>query len=167
MRVEERFAVRSKSAMKRPDLRWRQQRECEDNETANFNGIEIGLIIVILALLSGGLIVSLDGNHQRKEAKNDATGIKHQEPMVLGELIEFGPCVSAETTLAYALIGLHMMAEEKAFRSSSVSTPDSGEMWVCVCPESPVWSSNGFEWAGSEGASSSEYSGAQRRKSRY
>ena len=32
------------------------------------------------------------------------------EPMVLSELVEFGPCVSAETVKACALIGLHMMA---------------------------------------------------------
>ena len=31
-----------------------------------------------------------------------------KEPMVLTELVEFGPCVSAETVKACALIGLHM-----------------------------------------------------------
>ena len=65
--------------MNRLDLRWRQQRECEDNETANWIGIETCMVISLLALLSGGLIVSLVGNHQRKEAKNDATGVKSTE----------------------------------------------------------------------------------------
>ena len=45
-----------------------------------------------------------------------------KEPMVLGELIEFGPFFSAGTT------GLHMMAEEVALRSDRDSSPDLGEM---------------------------------------
>ena len=36
-----------------------------------------------------------------------------KEPMVPGEFVEFGPCFSAETVKACALIGLHMTAEEK------------------------------------------------------
>ena len=36
-----------------------------------------------------------------------------KEPMVPGEFVEFGPCFSAETVKARALIGLHMTAEEK------------------------------------------------------
>ena len=35
--------------------------------------------------------------------------------VVLSELIEFRPCISAETVKACAWIGLHMMAEEIAF----------------------------------------------------
>ena len=38
-----------------------------------------------------------------------------KEPIVLGELVELGPCISAETTKTCALIGLHMMAEEMPF----------------------------------------------------
>ena len=37
-----------------------------------------------------------------------------KQPTVISELVEFGPCVSAETAKACALIGLHMMAEENA-----------------------------------------------------
>ena len=54
-----------------------------------------------------------------------------KEPLVLSELIEFGPCISAETVKACALIGPHMMAEENALRSDSDSSPDLGnvEVW--------------------------------------
>ena len=47
-----------------------------------------------------------------------------REPMVLSELIEFGPCISAETVKACALIGLHMIAKEIALPSDSDSSPD-------------------------------------------
>ena len=77
--------------------------------------------------------------------------------MVLSELVEFGPCVSAETVKACALIGLHTMAEANAVRSDSDSSPDLGEMWKNGCPRSPVWSGDGFEGEGSEGTSSVEY----------
>ena len=36
--------------------------------------------------------------------------------MVLREFVEFGPCISAETVKASALICLHMMAKESALR---------------------------------------------------
>ena len=75
-----------------------------------------------------------------------------KEPTVLSELVEFGPCVSAEIVKTCALIGLHMMAEENALRSDSDFSPDLGEMWRYGCPKSFVWSSN--EWTGSEDASS-------------
>ena len=52
---------------------------------------------------------------------------------------------------------VHTMADENAFRSSSDSSPDLGDMWRYGCPKSPVWSSNGVEWAGSKDASSLEY----------
>ena len=77
-----------------------------------------------------------------------------KEPTVLSELIEFGPCISADTMNARALFGLQVMAEENALRSDSDS-PDLGDMWRYGCPKSPVWSSN--EWAGSEDATSLEY----------
>ena len=76
--------------------------------------------------------------------------------MVLCELVDFGPCVSAETVQACALIGLHMMAGEDALRSDSDLSPDLGDMWRYGCPESRMWSSDGVEWAGSEGISSLE-----------
>ena len=60
-----------------PDLRWWQQRESEDNETANKIGIETGMVIALLALLSGGLTVGLERNHQREENKNDVRGVTH------------------------------------------------------------------------------------------
>ena len=44
-----------------------------------------------------------------------------KEPVVLSELVEFGPCVSAETGKARALIGLHMMAEQNA--TMSITSP--------------------------------------------
>ena len=43
-----------------------------------------------------------------------------KEPMVLSELVEFGPCFSAETMKACAL----RMAEENALRSDRDSAPD-------------------------------------------
>ena len=36
-----------------------------------------------------------------------------KDPMVLSELVEFGPRISAETVKACALIGVRTMAEEK------------------------------------------------------
>ena len=51
--------------------------------------------------------------------------------MVLSELVDFGPCVSAETVKACALIGLHMMAEESALRSDSDSDLKRNvEVWL-------------------------------------
>ena len=50
-------------------------------------------------------------------------------PMVLNELVNFGPCVSAETVKACALIGLHMVTLDNALRSDSDSSPDLGDMW--------------------------------------
>ena len=44
-----------------------------------------------------------------------------KEPMVLGELVEFGPCISAEAVRTCALIGLHMMAEENTLRSGQAA----------------------------------------------
>ena len=55
--------------------------------------------------------------------------------MVLSELVNFGPCVSAATVKASALIGLHM-AEETAVRSDSDSSLDSGDMWRYGCTRS-------------------------------
>ena len=40
---------------------------------------------------------------------------KKKEPMVLSELIDFRPCISADTVKACASIGLHMTADENAF----------------------------------------------------
>ena len=76
-----------------------------------------------------------------------------KEPMVPSELVNFGSCVSTETVKACALNGLHMMAEENAFRSDSDLSPDLGDIWRYGCPKSSVWSN---EWAGSEDASSLE-----------
>ena len=77
-----------------------------------------------------------------------------KEAVVLSESIEFGPCISTKMEKACALIGLHMMAEEISLRSDSATSPDLGDMWRYGCPKGPVWSSNGVEWAGSEGMSS-------------
>ena len=53
-----------------------------------------------------------------------------KEPMVLRELVRFGPSMTVETVKACALIGLHMMIEENSKRSengSSVSSSSSDE----------------------------------------
>ena len=65
-------------------------------------------------------------------------------------VIEFGPCLSAETVKTCALIALHMMAEESALRSDRDSSPDLGDMWMYGCPRSLVWSDDGFEKERSE-----------------
>ena len=75
--------------------------------------------------------------------------------VVLSELIEFAPCVPAETVKACALIRLHMMVEENALRSDSDSL-DLGDMWRYGCPKKSVWGGKGVEWAGSGDASSLE-----------
>ena len=61
----------------------------------------------------------------------------HGEPMLLSELVDFGPCVSAETVKACALIGLYMMAEAHALRSHSDCSRDLGEMWRYRLPKKP------------------------------
>ena len=66
-----------------------------------------------------------------------------KEPTVLSELVEFGPCFSAETVKARALIGLHMMGEENALWLGSDFCSDFGDMWRNGCPESPEWNSSG------------------------
>ena len=48
-----------------------------------------------------------------------------KEPRVLSELVRCGPSISTETVEACALIGLHMMAEENAWRSESGSSVSS------------------------------------------
>ena len=68
-----------------------------------------------------------------------------------------GSVSQPKTVKACALIGLHMVAEENALLSDSDSSPDLGDMWRYGFPKSPVWGSNGVEWAGNEDASSLEY----------
>ena len=46
--------------------------------------------------------------------------------------VEFGPCVSADTVNACASIGLHLMAEENAFRSDGDSSLELGDMKLKV-----------------------------------
>ena len=76
--------------------------------------------------------------------------------MVLSELVQSGRCVSVETAKTCAWIGLHVMAEDNALRSDGHSSPELGDTWEHGCPKSPVWSSGGFDWAGSDGTSSCE-----------
>ena len=60
-----------------------------------------------------------------------------KEPMVLSELVQFGPCFLAETVKTRTLIGLHMVAEENALRSDSDSSLDLGgivEVWLPTKP---------------------------------
>ena len=74
---------------------------------------------------------------------------------ILNELIEFGPCVSADRVKACALIGLHMMAEENALRADGDSSPEPGDnVEVWLSKKSLVWSGGGIDWAGSEGTCS-------------
>ena len=80
-----------------------------------------------------------------------------KEPLVLSELVELGPSISAETVKACALIGLHMVAEEDALRSVRDTFPGLGEMWKYGCPKSPVWSGDGYEGERSESTSTLEY----------
>ena len=53
--------------------------------------------------------------------------------MVFSELVEFGPCLSAETVKTCVLLDLHMMAEENALRSDRDSSPYQGDMWEYGC----------------------------------
>ena len=46
-----------------------------------------------------------------------------KEPTVISELVDFGPCVSAEAVKACALIGPHNMAEENALCLGSDLSP--------------------------------------------
>ena len=77
-----------------------------------------------------------------------------KETVVLSELVDFGPCFSAKTVKACAVIGLQIMAEENALRSDRDSSPDLGEMWKCDCP---IWSDDGLEEERGEDTSSVEY----------
>ena len=70
--------------------------------------------------------------------------------------VNFGPCFPVEKIKARAVCGLHMMAEEDASLSNSDISPEFGDLWRYGCPKSPVWSSGGDDWAGSESASSVE-----------
>ena len=79
------------------------------------------------------------------------------EPVVLSEVVEFGPSSSAETVKACTLVGLRMLAEENALWSDRDSSPDLGEMWKYGCPKSPIWSGDGYDGERSEVASSEEY----------
>ena len=43
-------------------------------------------------------------------------------PMILSELVRFGPSIPVEAVKACALVGLHMMAEEDSWRMDSGSS---------------------------------------------
>ena len=60
-----------------------------------------------------------------------------------GKVVELGPCIPAETGW-------------RECPSDSDSSPELRDMWMYGCPKSPVWSSGGDEFAGSEGTSSFE-----------
>ena len=64
---------------------------------------------------------------------------QREEPTVLSELVEFGPCVSADTVKACALIGLRMMAEENILFLERDFSAGLGEMWRNGCPQSLEW----------------------------
>ena len=44
-----------------------------------------------------------------------------KEPMLLRELVRFGPSIPVEAVKACAMVGLHMMAEENSWRTDSGS----------------------------------------------
>ena len=48
-----------------------------------------------------------------------------REAMVIRELVRFGPSIPVEAVKAFALVGLHMMAEENPWLSDSGSTSSS------------------------------------------
>ena len=69
--------------------------------------------------------------HRWEHVESVASGVASNDvspELMVSELIEVGPCISAETVKC-ALIGLHVMAEDDALRSDSDSSPDLGDMW--------------------------------------
>ena len=66
-----------------------------------------------------------------------------KEPTVISELVEFGPCVSAETEKACALIGPHLMAEENALWLGSDLSPGLRDLCRNGCPKRSEWISSG------------------------
>ena len=50
-----------------------------------------------------------------------------KEPMVIRELVRFGPSIPVEAVKACAMVGLHMMAEENSWRSDSGSSVSASE----------------------------------------
>ena len=74
--------------------------------------------------------------------------------MSLTQAVPSESFVSAATLKACALMG-PLAAEDEAGSSGSQS-PDLGDTWKYVCPNSPDWDSDAESWTDSEGTSSSE-----------
>ena len=51
--------------------------------------------------------------------------------MVASNEVLPGPCLSAETLKACALVGLHLLAAEGEDGSGGSQSPDLGDMWRC------------------------------------
>ena len=79
-----------------------------------------------------------------------------KEPVALTKAVPFQPFVSAETLVACALIGLHLLAAEYEIVASGSQSPDLGDMWRYGCPRSPDWDGNVQSWTESKGTSSHE-----------
>ena len=62
--------------------------------------------------------------------------MKKEQAVASNEVLT-NPCVSAETLMACALIGLHLLAADYEMGSSGSQYPDSGDMWKYGCPKSP------------------------------
>ena len=75
--------------------------------------------------------------------------------MVASNEVLPNPFVSAETLLAFTLIGLHLLAGGDA-GSSGGQSPEQGYLWWYSCSESPDWDGDVESWTDSEGTSSSE-----------
>ena len=64
-----------------------------------------------------------------------------KEQVVASNEVLPNPCLSAETLMLCALIGLHLVAADYEVGSSRSQSPDSGDMWKYGSPRSPIWSS--------------------------
>ena len=61
---------------------------------------------------------------------SSSSSLLKKEPMVIRELVRFGPSIAVEAVKACALVGVHMMAEDDSWRldsGSSVPSSDSCE----------------------------------------
>ena len=77
--------------------------------------------------------------------------------MNFSELVEFGPCFSAETVKACALIDLHMTAVKMPFGQTGILLLTWEKCGSMAAQQGPVWSDDGLEEERGEDTSSVEY----------
>ena len=65
--------------------------------------------------------------------------------MNFSELVEFGPCFSAETVKACALIDLHMTAVKMPFGQTGILLLTWEKCGSTAAQKGPVWSDDGLE----------------------